>query len=112
MPEPPNLPRWQSHKQVWADKIVAVAYPDTRVPPAESSLMLTLACGDKVIPQRRLETNGQQLSGGYYLVYDDGYESWSPAAAFENGYTRLPEGKKYFWGLIQEDSPQPETGTP
>jgi hypothetical protein len=25
--------------------------------------------------------------GGYYVLYDDGYESWSPAAAFESGYT-------------------------
>ena len=28
-------------------------------------------------------------AGGYYVVYDDGYKSWSPAEAFESGYTRL-----------------------
>jgi hypothetical protein len=27
--------------------------------------------------------------GGYYVVYDDGYESFSPALAFEQGYTRI-----------------------
>ena len=27
--------------------------------------------------------------GGYYVVYDDGYSSFSPAKAFEEGYTRL-----------------------
>lgn len=27
--------------------------------------------------------------GGYYVVYEDGYESYSPAAAFEAGYTKL-----------------------
>jgi len=26
--------------------------------------------------------------GGYYVVYADGYKSWSPAQAFEEGYTR------------------------
>lgn len=26
---------------------------------------------------------------GYFVRYDDGYESFSPAKAFENGYTRL-----------------------
>jgi hypothetical protein len=26
-------------------------------------------------------------AGGYYVVYADGYKSWSPAAAFEEGYT-------------------------
>lgn len=27
--------------------------------------------------------------GGYYVVYEDGYKSFSPASAFESGYTRL-----------------------
>lgn len=27
--------------------------------------------------------------GGYYVVYDDGYKSYSPAKAFEDGYTRI-----------------------
>lgn len=29
------------------------------------------------------------LPGGYYVVYKDGYESWSPAKAFEEGYEKL-----------------------
>jgi hypothetical protein len=28
-------------------------------------------------------------AGGYYVVYADGYKSWSPAKAFEEGYTRV-----------------------
>lgn len=27
--------------------------------------------------------------GGYYVVYADGYESFSPAAAFEEGYSLI-----------------------
>lgn len=27
--------------------------------------------------------------GGYYVVYEDGYKSFSPAKAFEDGYTKL-----------------------
>lgn len=27
--------------------------------------------------------------GGYYVVYEDGYESYSPAEAFEAGYTLI-----------------------
>ena len=27
--------------------------------------------------------------GGYYVVYKDGYESFSPAQAFEEGYARI-----------------------
>jgi hypothetical protein len=29
------------------------------------------------------------LVGGYYVVYEDGYDSFSPAAAFEAGYAAL-----------------------
>jgi len=32
--------------------------------------------------------------GGYFVVYADGYESYSPAEAFEAGYTRLPDADK------------------
>lgn len=32
--------------------------------------------------------------GGYYVVYEDGYKSWSPAEAFENGYIKI-EGNLY-----------------
>ena len=31
-------------------------------------------------------------AGGYYVVYDDGYKSFSPAKAFEEGYRLLPRG--------------------
>jgi hypothetical protein len=27
--------------------------------------------------------------GGYYVMYKDGYQSWSPASEFEDGYTRI-----------------------
>lgn len=27
--------------------------------------------------------------GGYYVLYGDGYDSYSPAQAFEEGYSRL-----------------------
>lgn len=29
--------------------------------------------------------------GGYYVIYEDGYESYSPAKAFEAGYTLITE---------------------
>ena len=28
-------------------------------------------------------------AGGYYVVYDDGYTSWSPAEVFEDGYEEI-----------------------
>lgn len=34
-------------------------------------------------------TSQSDLIGGYYVVYDDGYTSYSPAKAFEEGYARI-----------------------
>jgi hypothetical protein len=31
----------------------------------------------------------KNTDSGYYVVYEDGYRSWSPTKAFEDGYTRL-----------------------
>ena len=31
---------------------------------------------------------------GYYVVYEDGYESWSPREAFENGYSEISKKAK------------------
>ena len=31
----------------------------------------------------------QPKAGGYFVVYKDGYKSWSPAEAFEDGYTKI-----------------------
>jgi hypothetical protein len=29
------------------------------------------------------------VEGGYFVVYEDGYKSFSPAEAFESGYSRI-----------------------
>lgn len=80
-----GLPRWKSHKTVWAAKITGV-----RTVGDEHQWVLdiggyapaTAALLARVPP-------GQFPVGGYYVRYEDGYESWSPAKAFEEGYTRL-----------------------
>jgi hypothetical protein len=77
---PGDLPRWQCHKEVFADKIVGSA---------DVGRDLYLASGAFVRVQRELQTNGRPIIGGYYVRYLDGYESWSPADAFEDGYTRI-----------------------
>ena len=30
------------------------------------------------------------VAGGYYVVYEDGYKSFSPSKAFDEGYTLIP----------------------
>ncbi len=81
-----EMPRYQCHKKVWALHIgsvqpvvggAAIITPsDTRYKPFE----VDQAFVDRHKPQ----------AGGYYVVYDgDGYKSFSPAKAFEDGYTLI-----------------------
>lgn len=81
------IPQWQSHKKVWGDKIVAVF--------DESPSMVghwELLCGETVVVSIQLAHRvpvGVNPVGGYYVLYEDGFESWSPAKAFEEGYALL-----------------------
>lgn len=77
-----DLPRYRSHKVVQAAKIVHVDY-GTRLDLAPHGVV---EVGADWIEKR---CNGYLLSGGYFIVYDDGYTSWSPAKTFEAGYTRV-----------------------
>jgi hypothetical protein len=84
-----QLPRWRSHKTVWAAKITEV---DSTEAGARRWL---LDGGDHVDPTPQLQSRipaGTDPIGGYYVRYEDGFESWSPAAAFEGGYTRFEPG--------------------
>jgi hypothetical protein len=79
-----QLPRYQSHKKVWALKIKAIAFHyaggATITPKDEGYTPFEVVQGyvDKHEP----------VPGGYWVQYDDGYQSFSPAHAFEDGYTR------------------------
>lgn len=82
-----EMPRYQSHKKVWAFKIAEISEARTAdgramITPAEKGYTPFEVSGDYM---RKHEPK----VGGYYVVYDDGYKSWSPAQAFEEGYTRL-----------------------
>ena len=83
-----QLPQWRSHKKVWGDKIVG-DQTDLEGFPADGKCWL-LACGVVVMVNDALKNRGGDTPvGGYYVRYEDGYESWSPAQAFEEGYTRI-----------------------
>lgn len=40
------------------------------------------------VPREYVEKH-KPIVGGYYVIYEDGYKSFSPAEAFESGYTRI-----------------------
>lgn len=90
-----EMPRYKCHKEVWALKIKAIAY-DVELAQAEGretdgSAMITPE-EDGYAPFRvdyAYVNKHRPKVGGYYVVYADGYKSWSPAPAFEEGYTRI-----------------------
>ena len=84
MPVDAEMPRYQSHKKVWAFKIASIKYEGAGavITPVEDDY------APFVVDADYMRQHAPQV-GGYYVVYNDGYKSWSPAEAFEGGYTRL-----------------------
>lgn len=108
-----ELPRYRSHKHVWALKIARVeqAAADQKavhrggdwliVPEDERYAPFVVGHTDYV-----LKHNPQP--GGYYVQYADGYVSYSPAKAFEEGYTRIEPGSdKVPANSVPANSPEP-----
>ena len=92
-----GMPKYQCHKIVHAWRIGSIWLDgvDDRI---------------KIIPEDRRFASVElphtfwmkhkPQPGGYLVVYEDGYESFSPAEAFESGYTRIP--------LTDRDDPFPK----
>jgi hypothetical protein len=82
-----ELPRYRSHKEVWALKIAAIEFDKGKdggatITPAEPGYVAFKVDHNYVYRH-------EPKVGGYYVVYADGYKSWSPAEAFEDGYVRI-----------------------
>ena len=84
-----EMPKYKSHKEVWALKIKEII--DPRNPNEESDgsrIIVPEEEGYGEVRVDRLYMNKHDPKiGGYYVVYKDGYKSFSPADAFEDGYT-------------------------
>lgn len=113
-----EMPRYQCHKKVWALKIASIEnekMPAFKKATCRGCFALNSACrncercdwerehgprmGATITP---VESGYASFSvpadyvvkhkpepGGYYVVYDDGYKSFSPAKAFEEGYAKI-----------------------
>lgn len=91
-----ELPRYRCHKEVWALKIKELRFvPECQASPEqEGNKAFTLMIPDHqgysaiALPDGFVDRHKPQI-GGYYVVYRDGYKSYSPAKAFEDGYTLI-----------------------
>lgn len=80
-----KLPRYQCHKQVYALKIAGLQ-------PVVGGAVIITPAEPGYLPFRAEHPYAEKHKpevGGYWVQYDDGYQSFSPAQAFEEGYTRL-----------------------
>ena len=76
-----EMPEYQSHKRVRAMKI------DSLEDDGHGSVTMKFADGTYRSAAENLFARYTPVQGDYYVVYADGYESISPAKAFEEGYT-------------------------
>ena len=90
-----EMPRYKSHKEVWALKIKAIAFDQALAAEQgrETDGSATITPEEPGYAPFKVDASyvrkHSPVVGGYYVVYDDGYTSYSPAAAFEAGYTRI-----------------------
>lgn len=82
-----EMPKYQSHKQVWALRIAGVEI--------HKDGSATIAPKDEGYAPFRTRAGwadrfeGSEEDPGVYVVYPDGFTSWSPTEAFDSGYSRI-----------------------
>lgn len=109
------LRKYQCHKIVEAALILDVSYRSTE----NVALMLEGAVGahEEMVTYDWIRRRGNgampsDLVGGYFVRYPDGYTSWSPGKAFEEGYTLLNESEpaEQITSEKQAAAPKPTVG--
>jgi hypothetical protein len=104
----PELPKYKCHKEVWALKIQSIDQsPADEVSSSEYGTWRLIPEDPRyaylTVPHAYVQRHNPQ-PGGYYVRYADGYESYSPAEAFESGY-RLIAADQYL--SVSADISQP-----
>lgn len=100
-----ELPKYKSHKEVWALKIKSIV-KDGEGENRETDGSAIITPEEEGYAPFRVELDYMRKHnpqvGGYYVVYQDGYKSFSPAEAFEEGNTLIKE-ETFLDRLIAEE---------
>lgn len=90
-----ELPKYKYHKVVHALKIKSIRMGGPVgfiIEPVEEGYVpfdVSMRWVEKYAPSFLGGRGTADMIGGYYVVYEDGYCSFSPQKAFEEGYTRI-----------------------
>lgn len=80
------MQRYVSHKKVNAGKIAAIEVIENGVSKIALESGEVVCSSPDWFRANTARRDEDELIGGYYVLYEDGYDSWSPASAFESGY--------------------------
>jgi len=84
-----EMPKYRCHKEVNALKIAIIVHDPGNA--KDRGAIITPVEGGYVpfrVDHEYLRKHNPQI-GGYYVVYKDGYKSYSPAKAFRDGYALI-----------------------
>jgi hypothetical protein len=81
-----EMPKYRSHKTVWA---LQISEGLEILPDGSAKLTFTDARYSPRIVAKEVVSRYIPIPGDYFVVYGDGYQSISPKAAFEDGYTLI-----------------------
>ncbi len=94
-----SMPQYKSHKIVEALKIKEII----RIPEGGATIVPENENFGSFTVSEEFMAKHNPSEGGYYVRYSDEYESWSPADAFEEGYTELKEAKEEVLEFVSEN---------
>lgn len=90
-----EMPQYQCHKKVWALKIQSVELDSDLATKENRETDGSARLVPERVPYAPFKVDSDYVrkhkpaAGGYYVSYADGYKSFSPAAAFEEGYDEI-----------------------
>lgn len=87
-----EMPKYECHKQVWALKIAKIVIDgEGEERETDGSAVITpeeVGYAPFKVDSSYITKHNPKI-GGYYVVYQDGYKSYSPVKAFEEGYKKI-----------------------
>jgi len=84
-----EMPRYKCHKEVHAHKIANILKGGGDQEPDGHTLVPNEDGYEPIIVSLEYMEKHNPEVGGYYVVYKDGYASYSPAQPFEEGYSLM-----------------------